>query len=407
MRPALIGIIRTALGCGTADGFFVERRLRLCAVGAVLGYAVILTLFQAHRLQVPGGACIDFDWIWLSSKFALSGALVEAYNNSGFWTVWLPQCHMEHVVYPPTLFVFTGSLGALPYWLAYTTWVAATLAVFAAAVYAILPSWVAVAAAASAFPAFYNASLGHNGFLTAGLFGLALAFMERRPWLSGFFLGLLTFKPQLGILFPIALLASRNWRVLLSAIVTGSAFAVAAAAAFGWQSWIAFTGTLAQRASSMSDHAWANVSMVSIFGFLRVVGVGASAAWAIQLVIAIMIGAVVFVLWARPISYSLKAAALGFGTLLASPHIQGYDICLVSVAVAFLVKDGLDRGFLRGERGIMLACWFALFLLAGPIPALVCAVLLALVFRRVLLPRQPNAGAIEPLETIRRRQIAG
>jgi len=38
--------------------------------------------------------------------------------------------------------------------------------------------------------------------------------MEGRPWVSGIFLGLLTYKPQLGVLFPLALLASRSWRAL-------------------------------------------------------------------------------------------------------------------------------------------------------------------------------------------------
>ena len=37
--------------------------------------------------------------------------------------------------------------------------------------------------------------------------------MERRPRLSGVLLGLLTFKPQIGILFPFALFVSRKWRV--------------------------------------------------------------------------------------------------------------------------------------------------------------------------------------------------
>jgi hypothetical protein len=48
-----------------------------------------------------------------------------------------------------------------------------------------------VAAMASA-PVLKNAQLGYNGFLTAGLFGLTLVFRERRPWVSGILLGLLT-----------------------------------------------------------------------------------------------------------------------------------------------------------------------------------------------------------------------
>ncbi len=62
-----------------------------------------------------------------------------------------------------------------------------------------------------------NVDFAHNAFITAALIGFSLVFLERRPWLSGIFLGLLTYKPHIGVLFPLALLASRNWRALASA----------------------------------------------------------------------------------------------------------------------------------------------------------------------------------------------
>ena len=47
---------------------------------------------------------------------------------------------------------------------------------------------------------------------TAALFGGGLSLLERRPLLAGGLLGLLIYKPQLGLLIPVALLAGRHWR---------------------------------------------------------------------------------------------------------------------------------------------------------------------------------------------------
>lgn len=144
----------------------------------------------------------------------------------------------------------------MPYLTAFAVWIAATLALYLAAVYAVLPRRAAALAAITPLPVLLNVLLGHNGFLTAGLVGLALASIERRrPWMAGIFLGLLTYKPQFGILFPVALLASREWRAFCSAAATGVIFALAAALAFGFEAWPTPT-TPGSRWTAKSTACW-------------------------------------------------------------------------------------------------------------------------------------------------------
>jgi hypothetical protein len=50
----------------------------------------------------------------------------------------------------------------------------------------------------------------------------------------------LTYKPQYGLLFPIALIAAGHWRVFVSASVTPIAMFVISWLAFGTESWLAF-----------------------------------------------------------------------------------------------------------------------------------------------------------------------
>jgi hypothetical protein len=289
--------------------------------------------------------------------------------------------------------LFTYPLGLMPYATAFAVWIPATLLLYLAAVYAIIPRRAAVVAAVTSVPVLLNVLLGHNGFLTAGLIGLTLALMERRPWLSGIFLGLLTYKPQFGILFPFALLASRDWRVILGAAATSVLFGLAAAVDFGFEAWPAFIGALVERASSLNEDPALNLPLVSALGFLRAHGVNAHTAWTLQLAVTAIVAVAVSALWARPFSYPLKAATLAIGSILAAPHAIGYDLCILSIAAAFLVKDGSSRGYLPGERMIMLMCWVGLILPIGPVPTIICVILLTLAARRVVVCREETPTA--------------
>jgi len=382
-----------APGWRIENRLFTQRRVGFYASGIAGAYVIAVAwLLIPHGLPISsdGVNCIDFSWIWLSSKLASSGSITQVYDYSDFSaaqaTIFGPgTCIIEYFDYPPTLLLFTYPLGLVSYSTAFAIWIAATLLLYLAAVYAIIPRRAAVVAAVTSVPVLVNVLLGHNGFLTAGLIGLALALMERRPWVSGILLGLLTYKPQFGILFPFALLASRNWRVVLGAAAASVLFGLAAAVAFGFEAWPAFIGALAERASALNEDPTLNLPLVSALGFLRMRGVDAHTAWTVQLAITAVVALAVGAFWARSFSYPLKAATLAIGSILAAPHAIGYDLCILSIAAAFLVKDGLSRGFLPGERMIMLMCWAGLILPIGPIPTIICVILLALAARRAVV----------------------
>jgi len=375
------------------NGLLRERWFGLCAAGWAIGYIIILTqrLIQ-HNLPsgLDGKHCADFTWIWLSSRLATFGAIDRIYDYSLFSAaravlVGPPNCVLDHFDYPPTLLLFTYLLGLMPYLIAFAIWMAATLLLYLAAVYAIIPRLAAIIVALTPFPVFINVLLGHNGFLSAGLIGLALAIMKERPGLSGILLGLLTYKPQLGILIPFALLASRNWRVFLAAAATSVLFAAIATVVFGYNAWPLFIDALADRASTLSEVPEEVAPLVSVFGAFRMFHASPASSGVAQLSVTAIAAVTVCALWARPIPHSLKAAALCSGALLAAPHAISYDACILSIAIAFLVADGLSRDFLPGDRVAMLMCWPAVILAMGPVPSIVSLVLLILVVRRAIL----------------------
>ncbi len=393
------------------DRLFTERRLRLYASGAVVGSilaAVLVWCGLAHGEFVVGPdnkfATIDFCWMWVSGKFAASSDPVRVYDPtvfSGLYrAVFGPAGCIyrfeQHYDYPPTFLFFTYPLGLLSYLNAFVVWIGVTFIVYVAGTYAILPRVAALVAATAPFTVLENIHYGHNGLLTAGLMGLALAHLERRPWLSGVFLGLLTYKPQFGVLFPLVLLASRNWRALASATAASLILAAVAAIAFGPEGWPSFVSSLFDRSAGFSPDQGAYIKgLQSIYGLLYWLGAGARLAAEVQAVISVVVAIAVCAVWAKPVPYALKAAILCFAVLMVTPYALFYDLCILSVGVAFLVNDGLARGFLPGERVLTLACFVGLFgvdfvapEIVGPV---VTADLLCIAGRRVLR-RRPNAS---------------
>ena len=146
--------------------------------------------------------------------------------------------------YPPFFFAIAVLVAAVPYAWGLAIWLVASFAAYLAAIRAILPRQETLLAAA-AFPAvFVNVGHGQNGFLTAALLGGALHWLDRRPWLAGVLIGLLAYKPQFGVLIPIALLAGGRWRTIGAAAATVAALVAVSFALLGSGIWHAFADSM-------------------------------------------------------------------------------------------------------------------------------------------------------------------
>jgi hypothetical protein len=109
--------------------------------------------------------------------------------------------------YPPPFLFVASLLAQLPYQVAFIGWVVISFLPFLVAMRAIVGRNFGYLLAFAIPMAFINALVGQNGFLTAPLIGGTLYLIPVRPVLAGICLGLLTYKPQYGLLFPIMLIA--------------------------------------------------------------------------------------------------------------------------------------------------------------------------------------------------------
>jgi hypothetical protein len=186
--------------------------------------------------------------------------------------------------------------------------------------------------------------------------------MPRRPIAAGVLLGLLTFKPHLGLLFPIALIAGREWRVLVTATIMAIAMAAASWLAFGTGTWQAFIGDIGHTSQAFLSDGFADWrKLQSVFGLARSLGGSEPLAWTLQALVTLAAASAVAALWRSSAQYEIKSAALGTGLLLATPYVWTYDLVALAVPLAFLFRLGLTRGFLPHElTGIGVACLLVL-----------------------------------------------
>jgi len=381
-------------------GIFMPWRLNAYGMTIAIIYAVLLLLFfragiwLLDRYGVP--LYNDFTCAFIAGLQVLHGETASLYVPSEFLKaqdalVGPGRALYPNWPYPPTFFLILAPLAMLPYSAAFLTWDLGTLAGCTGVVFLIVRRAPGVAVfLASPFTAL-NFIIGQMAFLTASLIGAALLLLERRPVLAGVFMGCLTYKPQFGILLPVALVAASQWRAFATAAATVALLAGASIVAFGIDAWQAFPGQLGAQANlnMFGDPAspWAWGYQQTVYGLLRTLLVGAAPAWAAQGITTFSAAMVVWLVWRSPVRHSLKAATLSAAALLATPYAFADDLAAIAIPVSFLASDQIRFGLLRGEQMIMLTLFgggFVVLVSGGGIPLgpILIITLLAIILRR-------------------------
>jgi len=194
----------------------------------------------------------------------------------------------------------------------------------------------------------------------ASLFGASLLLLERRPVLAGCFIGLLSFKPQFGLLLPVALIASSQWRAFMSAAGTVALLLALSLAVFGTELAVQFPKGLADYNQlflvANPTQAWIpSLGLQTMYGIVRALHGGLWLAWLVQGGAAITVAVVIWLVWRSSVRFALKAAALPAAAFIVTPYAYAYDMAAITIALAFLLRDQIDFGSSRGEQAIMTA----------------------------------------------------
>src|SRR3984957_2773265 len=326
--------VRQAMRSGA---WLTRERIRMVAIAVLLAsaagflYLVVTTTGGVDLQGRPIGT--DFSNVYAAGTYVLEGNFQAPFDS-------VQQFAREQAIfgeatqfygwhYPPYFLFVAAALAWMPYGLALFVWQAVTLGLYLLAIRAILkafapeegasadPLWLLLALA---FPAvLINVGHGHNGFLTAALLGGGLVSLDRRPLLAGILFGLMAYKPQFGLMIPIALAAGGYWRTFAAAAATAVLLTLVTTLVFGVQVWHAFfVGAEFTRTVVLEqgDTGWHKIQ--SIFSWVRMWGAPVPLAYAIQGTATLVFAMATAWLWHSKAPYPLKAASLCLAAILAT-----------------------------------------------------------------------------------------
>ena len=378
----------------TADtrlAIFDSRRGRqLGVLGAVMTLMLCAILILREMVEIAEtdviSVSVDFYVFWAAAKLALQGLPLEAFDTARITEMaqvthdgWMPWA------YPPGFLVLVTPLGLLPFAPAWAAFSATSVIALALATRPFTDGRFPVLCAAALAPAMLPCLLvGQTSLLwLAGLMAALACLRDDRPVLAGLFIGLLTLKPQLGLLIPFALIGAGQWRAILSAAVTTVALAALPTLIFGTAYWPEMLAMLETHGNTVRG-AIADLSlMISAYSALAYLGVPEPVALFVQWGLAGACAIVVLLVWRRPdVSFDLRAALLLSAIPLASPYLWHYESAFLAPAALFLIRAGV----ITLDRPAMVILGLAMWLSLGPSALILLKTGEAEVFRLVFLP---------------------
>ena len=359
-----------------AGWFWVLGLVTAALFAAYLAISLSLAL-QRPELHRFG----DFVAFWTSAKIAYAGDAGVNYDAAMLHArqvaLGLDPADYYPFPFPPYFLLLLTPLGALNYTAAFAAFMGVTLAAY---LWAIgwdrlrAAPWLALALVLPTTA--INLIAGQTGFLSGALAVGALRLMQARPVAAGVCVGLLSFKPQLGLLMPVALIAARRWQTLGAAIITVIIAAAISALAFGAEIWPLWWASLADYSQRFGEHSPALRLMPTVLANARMFGVSPLGAEALQLVAGFICALLVWRAF-RAGATPRAGMILLVATFLATPHALVYDLTLMGAAIIWFLDERLSQG----EAPTLVETAALVFALIAPI------------FMRI-------AGAVAPLSAL-------
>jgi hypothetical protein len=294
----------------------------------------------AVALARSGSILADFLSFWAAGHLTAGGQPALAYDLARHHAVEAEAVSRVGILpfpYPPPFLLVVVPFGLLPFWIALAAWIAISAGLYLVASQRMIEPWFALAQAGAAA----NFVTGQNGFLTSAIFIGGTSLISTRPFVAGAILGLLCFKPQLAILLPVALIAGREWRVIAGGAASSIALLIVALLLFGTDSYRGFLALLPHFTSWLGAGRWPWGELASTFAMLRSLGVPATPAMAIHVVIALGAAALTGRAWALELDQ--RVPILAAASLLVTPYLFTYDALLLTVPLAWLLRHEKSR----------------------------------------------------------------
>jgi hypothetical protein len=352
------------------------RHLVLVALAAVtlsiyVAFVTVAAMHTHNRIGLGGSPLFyDFSVFHQAGVLANEGRAAEAYDDSRMIAAEKAAFPGNRLRlpwnYPPTFQMMLMPLGALPYVAAWLAWSGVLYGFYALLMRRLADDWDRFVFLLLAPGAAVNLFFGQNGILSTVLLGGGVLLLASRPMLAGILLGMLAYKPQLALLVPLALLAGREWRALIAAVLSQTALMLASVLVLGADPWTAFLYKLTHPAAvfSSSSSDWRSIPSMMIFA--RTLGLGTLAGNILHWTIAALATAGTLWTWRKTKDGVIRAGVLVAAILLVTPYLRAYDLLLLALPTAMLLRGKTSLV----EKAIIFAAWLAPAILMFSTPAI-------------------------------------
>lgn len=323
---------------------FADRASMVYAASFFLTIAA--TTFMTNGLAIGARGVVGGDFLafYTAGEFTLRGEAAAAYDFASFDAALKARAPLEVVgmmwQYPPAMFFIAAPFALLPYKAAFIAWTLAGWSVLGWALRHI--GFRGETLRILLFSSLTVSVLGHGQIsaMIAGLLFLA-AYDPKKRWLvAGIAAGLLTIKPQLGLLLPFAFLAVGAWRTIAVACITAALLHAASFLAVGADGWSAFFDAALRFKNEFAGAAALTPprGMTTVFGQLKLMGFSGAAAMQAQIAAFALLAAITVFVWRKAIDPLAKAAFIGAAAIVAAPYAYGYEMTALALAGLFLAK---------------------------------------------------------------------
>ncbi|MDB5595856.1 MAG: hypothetical protein JWM36_2817 [Hyphomicrobiales bacterium] len=383
----LVSVVMALAGAGMAFQLSPGPDSRFDRVGQVMGH--------------------DFSHFWIAGRAALDGRPTDAFD------VRTHEANQRRVFgadvgtfgwhYPPPFLLPAALLAMLPLPLAFAVWMVSTNALLLFALWRLVPDWRVLIVAVGSPMLFQNINYGQNAALSAALVGFSVTPYVRGLQPSAWALGLLSYKPNLGLPLPFVLGASGFWKSMLGAAGVIGAQVLLTCWVFGFETWTAFFHSIKQSQEILLQTMDAGMARyASAFGAARVLGLPVSSAYGLQIASTVLSISLCATVWLGTGDRRLKAALLIAALPLCTPYLLQYELLILLPAAVLLYSYGREHGFAVWDAPMLGLLWVlptisqdAAALLHIPTAFPVMACFFGLILRRIRRERQ-NVPAMAP-----------
>lgn len=307
---------------------------RILRVLAIL-WPSLVALAVITNLHHP--AHMDFLSFWAAAVLTLQGHPADAYSPELLSLIQRQAVEIGTgmaFAYPPPFLLLILPIGLFSYGIAAIMWVSISYGAYYLVARRLMPGFDT---AIAAFPPVLTCGiLGQSSMLLGSFALLAFSILPAMPFAAGLLLGCLIMKPQLGVLVPLVLIASFNWKALIGAATSAIGLLAVAFILFGYEPYRAFLAFIPQTSAIVSEGLVGWDKMAGVFPALRLIGFSNAAAWIAHITIALAAAGAACWIWGRYSDPLLRGAAFSAATMLISPYLYQYDAMMLIMAFAWL-----------------------------------------------------------------------